>query len=97
MDPKIHPHGRPSYISSNVDFIQGYVTDRATLLAALQGVDIVSHQAAYQDYMPDFSRFVHVNAAGTALLYELCGVGAEERAADHLRRWTADQRLRARL
>jgi dTDP-L-rhamnose 4-epimerase len=71
LDPKVHPHGRPNYISSNVDFIQGDVTDRLTLLAALQDVDIVSHQAAYQDYMPDFSRFLHVNAVGTSLLYEL--------------------------
>jgi dTDP-L-rhamnose 4-epimerase len=71
LDPKIHPHGRPHYIPSNAEFIQGDVTDRETLLAALQKVDIVSHQAAYQDYMPDFSRFVHVNGVGTALLYEL--------------------------
>jgi dTDP-L-rhamnose 4-epimerase len=34
-------------------------------------VDVVSHQAAYQDYMPDFSRFLEVNAVSTALLYEL--------------------------
>lgn len=71
LDPRIHPHGRPKHISSSVDFIQGDVTDRQALLAALQGVDIVSHQAAYQDYMPDFSRFLQVNAVGTALLYEL--------------------------
>jgi len=71
LEPKIHPHGRPNYIPSNVDFIQGDVTDRCTLLAALQDVDTVSHQAAYQDYMPDFSRFLRVNAVGTSLLYEL--------------------------
>jgi dTDP-L-rhamnose 4-epimerase len=71
LDPKVHPHGRPNDILSSVDFIQGDVTDRAALLAALQDVEIVSHQAAYQDYMPDFSRFLHVNAVGTALLYEL--------------------------
>jgi dTDP-L-rhamnose 4-epimerase len=71
LDPKIHPHGRSSYIPATVDFIQGDVTDRLTLLAALQDVDIVSHQAAYQDYMPDFSHFLHVNAVGTSLLYEL--------------------------
>jgi dTDP-L-rhamnose 4-epimerase len=41
------------------------------LLQALKNVDIVSHQAAYQDYMPDFSRFLHVNAVATALLFEL--------------------------
>jgi len=71
LDPKVHPYGRPKDIPSSVDFIQGDVTDRFTLLAALQDVDIVSHQAAYQDYMPDFSRFLHVNAVGTSLLYEL--------------------------
>src|SRR5580704_15718591 len=69
LDPRIHPFGRPKHIPSSVDFIQGDVTDRQALLAALQGVDIVSHQAAYQDYMPDYSRFLHVNAVGTALIY----------------------------
>jgi dTDP-L-rhamnose 4-epimerase len=71
LDPKVHPHGRPSYLPPQVDFIHGDVTDRETLLAALQNVDVVSHQAAYQDYMPDFSRFLLVNGVGTALLYEL--------------------------
>jgi dTDP-L-rhamnose 4-epimerase len=71
LEAKVHPLGRPNAIPSGVDFIQGDVTDRVTLLAALQDVEIVSHQAAYQDYMPDFSRFLHVNAVGTALLYEL--------------------------
>jgi dTDP-L-rhamnose 4-epimerase len=71
LDPKIHPHGRPSHLSPLVEFIQGDLTDRETLLHALCDVDCVSHQAAYQDYMPDFSRFLHVNAVGTALIYEL--------------------------
>lgn len=38
---------------------------------ALAGVDVVFHQAAHQGLMPDFSRFFDVNAAGTALLYEV--------------------------
>lgn len=71
LDPKIHPHGRPSYLPSSVEFIEGSVTDSVVLRRALEGVDIVSHQAAYQDYMPDFSRFLHVNAVGTALIFEL--------------------------
>jgi dTDP-L-rhamnose 4-epimerase len=69
LDPKVHPTGRPD-LPAAVKFIHGDVTDPATLLAALRDVDVVSHQAAYQDYMPDFSRFLHVNAVGTALLYE---------------------------
>jgi dTDP-L-rhamnose 4-epimerase len=71
LEPKVHPNGRPSYLSSRVEFLQGSVTDKELLRCALKDVDVVSHQAAYQDYMPDFSRFLHVNAVGTALIYEL--------------------------
>lgn len=75
LDPRVHPHGLPRYLPSaavrDFEFIPGDVTDRKVLLAALEGVDIVLHQAAYQDYMPDFSRFLQVNAVSTALLFEL--------------------------
>lgn len=71
LDSKIHPHGLPQYLSRRIEFIQGDVNDREALRHALEGVDVVSHQAAYQDYMPDFSRFLQVNAVGTALIYEL--------------------------
>jgi dTDP-L-rhamnose 4-epimerase len=71
LDPKVHPSGKPPQFPSGVEFIHGDVTDREALLYALRDVDVVSHQAAYQDYMPDFSRFMSVNAVGTALLYEL--------------------------
>jgi len=71
LDPKVHSSGQPPQFPRGVEFIRGDVTDRETLAHALRGVDVVSHQAAYQDYMPDFSRFMTVNAVGTALLYEL--------------------------
>ncbi len=71
LDPKVHPSGRPKYLPANIEFIHGDVTDGDTLLAALRDIDVVSHQAAYQDYMPDFSRFLHVNGVGTSLIYEL--------------------------
>ena len=71
LERRVHPHGPPAYLPSGVEFIRGSVNDVAVLREALRGVDIVSHQAAYQDYMPDFSRFLQVNATGTALLYEL--------------------------
>jgi dTDP-L-rhamnose 4-epimerase len=71
LDPKVHPHGRPSYLPSSVEFVEGSITDRNVLALAMDGVDIVSHQAAYQDYMPDFSRFLKVNAVGTAMIFEL--------------------------
>lgn len=71
LQARVHPHGKPDYLPAEVDFRQGEVENPAHLLAALQGVDSVLHLAAYQDYMPDFSRFVHVNAESAALLYEL--------------------------
>ena len=71
LDPKIHPYGLARSFPKGVEFIHGDVTHRDTVRAALRGVDIVSHQAAYQDYMPDFSKFMHVNSVGTSLLYEL--------------------------
>ena len=71
LDPKIHPHGRPDWLPQDIEFIRGDLTDRVLLENALHGVDVISHQAAYQDYMPDFSRFLQVNAVGTALIFEL--------------------------
>lgn len=71
LDSKVHPYGRPDYLPSSIEFLHGSVTDRDVLSTALKDVDIVSHQAAYQDYMPEFSRFLNVNGVGTALLYEV--------------------------
>ena len=71
LEPRVHPHGKPSYLPARAEFLRGDVTDPETVLSALAGVDIVTHQAAYQDYMPDFSRFLKVNAVSTALLFEL--------------------------
>jgi dTDP-L-rhamnose 4-epimerase len=71
LDPKVHPTGQPPRFPRGVEFIRGDVTDREAFRYALRNVDVVSHQAAYQDYMPDFSRYLAVNAVGTALLYEL--------------------------
>jgi dTDP-L-rhamnose 4-epimerase len=46
------------------------VRDRRAWARALDGVDIVLHQAAYGGYMPEIAKFVHVNSYGTALLLE---------------------------
>jgi dTDP-L-rhamnose 4-epimerase len=64
----------PSYLPGEADGVVrvlGSVDDPEAWRAGLRGVDAVLHLAAYQDYLPSFSRFFHTNAAGTALLYEL--------------------------
>ena len=71
LEPRVHPNGLPAYVSCEIDFIQGDVRDRATLERALTGIDAVFHQAAYQDYMPDYAKFFHSNVVSTALLLEL--------------------------
>ena len=57
LEPRVHPHGRPEYLPADVEFIHGNVTESDVLSSALKGVDVVFHEAAYQDYMPDFARF----------------------------------------
>jgi len=71
LQPRVHPFGKPDYLSAEVDFHQGDVRDPSAWHRALEGVRFVFHLAAYQDYMPDFSTFLHVNAVSTALLFEL--------------------------
>ncbi len=71
LQKRVHPRGKPSYLPSEAEFIQGDVTRRGDVEQALKGVDYVFHLAAYQDYMTDFSTFIHVNTESTALLFEL--------------------------
>ena len=72
LAPPVHEAGRvPDYIPAAVEFIRGDVRDRDALRGALDGVDVVFHLAAYQDYLTDFSTFFDVNVTSTALLYEL--------------------------
>jgi dTDP-L-rhamnose 4-epimerase len=51
--------------------VVGDVRSKDDVARALEGVDVVIHLAAYQDYLPDFSTFFHVNTVGTAMLYEV--------------------------
>jgi len=61
----------PDYVNAAAEFIQGDVRDKDTWESVLEGIDVIYHFAAYQDYLPDFSTFFHTNAVSTALLYEV--------------------------
>lgn len=72
LEEPVHPgHRVPSYLDAKIEFIRGDVRDETVLLSAMQGCDVVYHLAAFQDYLPIFSRFFDVNATSTALIYEL--------------------------
>lgn len=73
LTPPVHEEGQvPDYLPvDDVEFLLADVRDKNTWEAALPGVEAVIHLAAYQDYLPDFGKFFHVNTVGTALLYEV--------------------------
>ncbi len=72
LEEPVHPgHAKPAYLDPRIEFIKGDVRNEAVLLDALRGSDYVYHLAAFQDYLPTFSRFFDVNVTSTALIYEL--------------------------
>lgn len=71
LKPPVHKDGKPFNMPEGAELMQGDVTNKEDMVKALDGIDAVYHLAAYQDYLPDFSTFFQVNAAGTALLYEI--------------------------
>jgi dTDP-L-rhamnose 4-epimerase len=71
LTPPVHRGGRPANLSPDVEFYQGDTRNRDLVTNLLRRVDAVYHFAAYQDYLPDFSRFSDVNVVSTAMLYEI--------------------------
>jgi len=71
LSKPVHLKGKPDYIPDEAEFILGDVRNHHDWEKALQGIDVVFHFAAYQDYLPDFSKFFDVNSVGTSLLYEI--------------------------
>ena len=71
LTPPVHRDGESKYLSPDVEFYSGDVRNRDLVANLLRRVDAVYHFAAYQDYLPHFSRFSDVNVVSTALLYEI--------------------------
>jgi dTDP-L-rhamnose 4-epimerase len=71
LEPNTHKFGKPAWVNPAAEFVQGEVQDYATMLAALQDIDIVFHEAAYGGYMPEIAKYVLVNSFGTAQLLEI--------------------------
>lgn len=71
LTPPVHRGAPPPYLSAELELYEGDVRNRDLLRNLLRRVDAVYHLAAYQDYLPDFSRFTDVNVVSTALIYEI--------------------------
>ena len=73
LDPQAHEGGVAAHLSSDAELVTGDLRDRATVARALDGVEIVFHQAGMVgngQSMYQIHRYVDVNAGGTAVLLE---------------------------
>jgi dTDP-L-rhamnose 4-epimerase len=71
LEPQTHKQGKPEWVNPAAEFVQGNVQDRETMRSALEGIDVVFHEAAYGGYMPEMAKYVLVNSFGTAQMLEM--------------------------
>lgn len=70
---QVHGGGMPDHMNREAEFIQGDVCDAAVVAKALDGTDVVYHQAAevgVGQSMYEIVRYVKANDLGTAVLLE---------------------------
>jgi dTDP-L-rhamnose 4-epimerase len=74
LEAQTHRDGKPPWlqaaIQNGAEFVEGDIRDREVVESALDGIDVVFHEAAYGGYMPEISKYVAVNSLGTAQLLE---------------------------
>jgi dTDP-L-rhamnose 4-epimerase len=70
LEPTTHRGRVPDWIDPRVDLRRADVRDVGAVRDALEGVEVVLHQAAYGGYMPEIAKFISVNSLGTAQLLE---------------------------
>src|SRR5919106_1299049 len=66
-------NAEPKYVNPAAEFVRGDVCDRAAVDAALEGIDVVFHEAAevgVGQSMYEIERYVRANDLGTAVLLE---------------------------
>jgi len=75
IEPQVHPGGKvPDYLNPGAEFIRGDVRDYEALAKAVEGMEVIFHEAAMvgvAQSMYQVSRYVEVNALGTANLLDI--------------------------
>jgi dTDP-L-rhamnose 4-epimerase len=86
LEPQVHKGQRPDYLNPGAELRVGEMTDRDALRAALEGVEVVYHQAAavgVAQSMYEIARYVEKNTLGVAVLLDIL---ANERESLKVRR-----------
>lgn len=71
LDDQTHPAGKPAWLPPQARFIHGDTRDAAAWRQALDGVNIIFHQAAFGGFTPRISHYLDANGTGTALMLEV--------------------------
>lgn len=70
LEAPTHSNGNPNYLPKNVRFIQGNILEKEKLLQALEGIDVIFHQAATGGFTDNISKYYEWNTLATARLWE---------------------------
>ena len=75
LEPQVHglQDQAPTYLNRKAELVRGSITDAAAVAGALDGIDIVFHQAALVGVgqsMYDIARYCRVNTGGAAVVLE---------------------------
>lgn len=76
LNPQVHGQnaGRPAYLNKDAEFVLGDVRDRAALRKALEGIDVVIHDAAevgVGQSMYSIDQYISTNVGGTGILWDI--------------------------
>ncbi|MDI6810228.1 MAG: SDR family NAD(P)-dependent oxidoreductase [archaeon] len=74
LEPQVHTRSKPEYLNGNATYIFGDVRDKETLRKALEGVEVLFHQAAavgVGQSMYQIKKYVDVNTMATATLLDI--------------------------
>ncbi|MBI2167212.1 MAG: NAD-dependent epimerase/dehydratase family protein [Candidatus Omnitrophica bacterium] len=75
LEPQTHPQGKPGWLNPDAQFIEGDIRSESALHKALQDVRFLFHQAAFGGFTTEISKYLDVNAGGTAKIFELLSTG----------------------
>lgn len=70
LEAPTHQNGEPNYLPKNVRFIQGNILESEKIHAALEGADVIFHQAATGGFTENISKYYEWNTLATARLWE---------------------------
>lgn len=71
LEEPTHKNMQPNYLNDKVRFVKGNVLDSNKLLEAIEGVDVIFHEAATGGFTSNISKYYEWNSLATAKLWEV--------------------------